>query len=114
LLVLGAGVFLFMRNKKRKLKHNEHRATTADAAPSLEEAKAKLELEAANSAAKMQAAVAERLAEQRQADLASLAALKLPASTTQKGELLTNEIRENTKKDPTVPAHVIQTWLREE
>jgi flagellar biosynthesis/type III secretory pathway M-ring protein FliF/YscJ len=45
--------------------------------------------------------------------MAALAALKLPAVTTKKSELLTKEIQDSTKKDPAVPAHVIQTWIHE-
>jgi RNase H-fold protein (predicted Holliday junction resolvase) len=45
--------------------------------------------------------------------MAALVALKLPTVTTKKAELLTREIRENTKKDSTVAAQVLQSWLHE-
>ena len=71
-------------------------------------------MEVANAAEKMEAALAERVAEQERADLAALAALKLPTVTTKKAELLTKEIREGTKKDSAVSAQVLQTWIHDD
>ena len=61
----------------------------------------------------MQTAIEGRKEEQRNADMAALAALKMPTVTTKKTEILTREIRENTKKDPNVSANILQTWLHE-
>ena len=114
LLLAGTGVFFFMRRgKKRQVKDAEKAHPKADLTKTVEDAKAKAELEAANAADQLEAALAERMAEQHKADMAALAALKLPTVTTKKSELLTKEIRESTKKDPSVSAHVIQTWLHE-
>jgi hypothetical protein len=59
----------------------------------------------------MQAALAERLAEQEAADVAALASFKLPAVTTRKSDLLVKELREAAKIDASGPAHVLQTWI---
>lgn len=116
LLILGAvaGIF-FLKRGKSKITATQTSAAlkSGDAAHALEEGKDKATIEAANVAEKMQAALAERAAEQQKADMAALAALKLPAVTTQKTDLLTKEIRETTKKDPNVSAHVLQTWLHD-
>jgi hypothetical protein len=73
----------------------------------------KFNAEAANAAEQVQAALAERVAEQHNADMAAIAALKMPTVSTKKTELLTKEIRDTTKKDSNVSAHVLQTWLHE-
>jgi flagellar biosynthesis/type III secretory pathway M-ring protein FliF/YscJ len=79
----------------------------------VEEAKHKAAIEAAHAAEEVEAALAEKMAEQHKQDMAAIAAIKLPTVTTKKSELLTKEIREGTKKDPSVSAHVIQTWIHE-
>jgi len=112
-LLVGAGAVLFLLKRRKKSTASAEQTTKADLAKTIEEAKAKAALEAANAAEQMEAALAERIAEQQKADMAALAALKMPTVTTQKGELLAKELRENTKKDPGVSAHVLQTWLRE-
>jgi flagellar M-ring protein FliF len=107
MLLFGGVVFMFFKSKsKAKI------AAKAVATPAIGEAKNNV-IVAANAAEEIEAAVAERQAEQQRSDLAALAALKLPTITTKKQELLTKEIRESTKKDPTVSSHVISTWIHE-
>jgi flagellar M-ring protein FliF len=115
LLLAAGGLVMFLRKKKKPVTVQTAPALTSktDLAASVEEAKAKMAIESANAAEQMQAALAERMAEQQKADMAAIAALKLPTVTTKKSELLTKEIREGTKKDPSVPAHVISNWLHE-
>lgn len=120
ILILGALVFLMMRSGSKKKNSGktvevaEHeKLTKADLMKAVEEAKAKAALEAAQQTQEMEEALAEQMAEQHKQDMAAIAALKLPASTSKKTELLTKEIRESTKKDPSVSAHVIQTWMHE-
>ena len=101
-LLLGTVALLFLRKRKK-----------ADPEPAIAKA---IEGGAAGSHAGELDATTElerRLAEQAKADLAALAALKLPTVATKKGDLLTKEIVENTKKDAAVPAHVLQAWLHE-
>jgi flagellar biosynthesis/type III secretory pathway M-ring protein FliF/YscJ len=66
----------------------------------------------ATNAEKMQAALAERAADQEAADLTALAGFKLPTITTRKSEILVRELRETAKKDASIPAQVLQTWIR--
>jgi flagellar M-ring protein FliF len=112
-LLLMIGVIAFMLLKKGKKKQDSKIVTKADMAKAIEAAKATAALEAANAAEQVQAALEERLAEQHSSDMAAIAALKMPSVTTKKTELLTKEIRETTKKDSNVSAHVLQGWLHE-
>lgn len=111
LVIAGAArLFLLRRGKPKITAENMAALNPGDPA---QRGKNKGTIEAANAAEQMEAALAERIAEQQNADLAALAALKLPAVSTKKAELLSKEIREATKKDPSVPAHVLQTWLHD-
>ena len=119
LLLVGAVVLLLMKGKKggadagKALAPEKEKVTRADLLKAVEEAKAKAAVEAAQQAEQVEAALAEKMAEQHKQDMAAIAALKLPTVATKKSELLTKEIREGTKKDPSVSAHVVQTWLHE-
>jgi len=115
LLLAVGGLFLFRGKKKAPVTVATTPALNkgADPVAAVEEAKAKMAIESANAAEQLEAALAERVAEQQKADMAAIAALKLPTVTTKKSELLAKEIREGTKKDPSVPAHVITNWLHE-
>jgi flagellar M-ring protein FliF len=112
-LLLMIGVVAFMLLKKGKKKQDSKAASKAEVTKAIEAAKAAAALEAATAAEQVQAALEERLAEQHTSDMAAIAALKMPSVTTKKTELLTKEIRETTKKDSNVSAHVIQGWLHE-
>jgi flagellar M-ring protein FliF len=107
-LLLAGGAFFFLRKKKPAVtaespKAIEGHPAAAGAAPPA----------AGGQADELQAVLAKRIADQERADMAALVALKLPTVTTKKAELLTREIRENTKKDSTVAAQVLQSWLHE-
>ena len=104
-LLLGGAALFLLRSKKPVAAPEIPRA--------LEQRPGANAIEAANPGEKLEAMLADRVAEQQRADMAALAALKLPTVTTKKSELLTKEIRESTKKDPEVSAHVLQTWLHE-
>ncbi|MDQ2841040.1 MAG: flagellar M-ring protein FliF [Acidobacteriota bacterium] len=112
-LIVMIAVFAFMMLKKGKKKAEPKTVTKADLTKAVEDAKANAALEAANAAEQVQAQLAERMEAQHNSDLAAIAALKLPTVTTKKTELLTKEIRETTKKDSNVSAHVLQGWLHE-
>jgi flagellar M-ring protein FliF len=119
LIVLGAGVLVFLKRRKKAPEAGSVANTAPAALKSsdpmkvLEDAKAKAALSSANMAEQMEAALAERIAEQEKADLATLASLKMPTVTTKKSELLSKELRDSTKKDPSISAHVLQTWLHD-
>ena len=59
----------------------------------------------------MQAAVAARAALQESANTSALAAFKIPVVTTRKSEILVKELRQTAKKDASVEAAVLQTWI---
>jgi flagellar M-ring protein FliF len=103
-VLLGIGAFILGKKKKRTVNVDSTQALGENSPAAIE---------AGVAGQKLEAALAQRTAEQEKADMAALAALKLPAVTTKKGELLTKEIRESIKKDSTVSAHVLQTWLHE-
>lgn len=103
LLLCGAGALLFLRKRKKPA-----------SAPAM--ARSITDGDKTGAIAGEMDATAEldkKIAEQTKADLAAIAALKLPTVATKKGDLLTKEIIDNTKKDASIPAHVLQTWLHE-
>ena len=63
--------------------------------------------------AQIEAQMAEREEEQRKADMAALASIKVPPVKTKKGEVLAKQIRETTKKDSMASANVLQAWIHE-
>ena len=105
-LILALGVF-FVRRTRTKAPGAVLVEEKAIGAASLTQA-----LPGATGTEKLKAALAERQAEQEAADLNLLAGLRLPPVTSRKTELLVTELRETTKKDPAVPAQVLQTWIR--
>jgi hypothetical protein len=103
LLLVGAGALMFFLKRKKPASDPVMAKSIAEggtAGANARELDAESELE-------------KKLAEQAKADLAAIASLKLPTIVTRKGELLSKEITDNTKKDASVPAHVLQTWLHE-
>ena len=70
-------------------------------------------LESPSLEAQLEAQMAEREEEQRKADLAALASIKVPPVKTKKAEVLAKQIRETTKKDSTSTANVLQAWIHE-
>jgi flagellar M-ring protein FliF len=99
-LVLVGGV-LFLRKK---------RASTVDGTAQ-EAAPVVPSVNSATSAESMQAALAARAALQASADTSALAAFKIPVVTTRKSEILVKELRQTAKKDASVEAAVLQTWI---
>jgi len=66
---------------------------------------------APGSADSVQAALAARSAAQESANTNALAAFKVPIVTTRKSEILVKELRQTAKKDASVEAAVLQTWI---
>lgn len=108
LLILAGVVFLITKSGAKKAA-----VELADSPAALPVVAEKRAVEAANAEAQLQAQLAEREEEQRQADLAALASIKVPPVKTKKGEVLAKQIRENTKKDSTAAANVLQAWIHE-
>lgn len=112
LVLIGAGAFMMFGKAKPNALTAASSAKSATNVHALENG-SKATLAAPDVGEELQAALAQRAAEQHKADIATLAALKLPTITTKKQELLAKEIRESTKKDPAISSHVLTTWLHE-
>lgn len=69
--------------------------------------------ESAKAQAQLEAQMADREEEQRRADLAALASIKVPPVTTKKAEVLAKQIRETTKKDSNASAQILQSWIHD-
>lgn len=105
LVLLGVGAMMFLRKGKK-----------TDKTPSMTKAIPEhIDLDSVNlDDLDPNSELAKRIAEQKKADLAAVASLKAASISTRKTELLTQEVINTAKKDPSVSAHVLQTWLHEE
>jgi flagellar biosynthesis/type III secretory pathway M-ring protein FliF/YscJ len=107
LLLVGLAVFLLKTRKKKRI-------TAETATPGIEG-------DAAHGAAAKQIPAPDSVeAQKTEADAAALAelqarevlgAIKLPDSTTKKGEVLKRHIREEIRKSPEAITHILRTWL---
>lgn len=98
-------VFLLMRGRrKRRLKIQ----ASARALPAGEQAAG------GDGEARMQEKLAEHTAAKAKLEAEALQALKLPAATTKKTEVLVKHLTEEAKRDPATMAQLIRTWLHEE
>jgi flagellar M-ring protein FliF len=107
-LLLAGAIFMFTRKSGSKKAHvdmsEEHKALPG----STEEV-----MQAADAQAELEAQMAEREEEQRKADLAALASIKVPIVKTKKAEVLAKQIRETTKKDSAGSANILQAWIHD-
>jgi flagellar M-ring protein FliF len=108
LLVAGV-VFMFTRKSGSKKAHVELDEDQR-ALPGSAEAHA---AEGSDAQSQIEAQMAEREEEQRKADLAALASIKVPPVKTKKAEVLARQIRETTKKDSSASANVLQSWIHD-
>ena len=108
LLVVGV-VFLL----KRKSGAKNASAEVSDTQKALHGSAEAHALEAADAQAQIEAQMAERDEEQRKADLAALASIRVPPVKTKKGEVLAKQIRETTKKDSAATANILQAWIHD-
>jgi len=108
-LLLIGGVIFFMMKKGGKKKVSAEVGAT----PSLPGAGEKPAIPGPTLEAQIEAQMAEREEEQRQADIAALASIKVPPVKTKKAEVLVKQIRETSKKDSTASANVLQSWIHE-
>jgi len=100
------GGFMLLRKKKAS-PVTESVAGTAAVAPS----PVAPAVSPGTSPESMQAALAARAALQESANTNALAAFKVPVVTTRKSEILVKELRQTAKKDASVEAAVLQTWI---
>jgi flagellar M-ring protein FliF len=106
LMALVVGFMVILRRTKKK---------KAELTPALEAGKPR---QIGPTPAEVERQIEDRLAEQSaehaRKEVEALMALKLPAQTTKKTEVLTKHIAAEARKDPTSMAHVIRTWLNGE
>jgi flagellar M-ring protein FliF len=108
LVLLAAVVFLLIKMKGSKKASPE--VSPEKTLPTSPETRA---LQESEIEARIEAQMAERDEEQRKADLAALASIKVPPVKTKKAEVLAKQIRENTKKDSMASAQLLQSWIHE-
>ena len=107
LAFLGGAVWMMTRKKKSK-------GGAVEAAAALPQGgEAQKAIAGANAEKQIEDQMAEHAALQEKADLAALASIKVPQVRTKKAEVLAKQLREGAKKDPSVPAHVLQNWIHE-
>ena len=108
-LVLIIGIaFLVIRSLIKKPS-----AGTAEMTKQLPSATASPVIPSGNATDLFAAQMAERAVEQQRADIAALAAIKIPLVKTKKTELLAKQVRDVTQKDPVPASQVLQNWIHE-
>ena len=110
ILLLVVGVLFLLKRKSGAKSASADLSETQKALHGSAEAHA---LEAADAQAQIEAQMADREEEQRKADLAALASIKVPPVKTKKGEVLAKQIRETTKKDSAATANILQAWIHD-
>jgi flagellar M-ring protein FliF len=109
-IAIAFGVWAIMRSRKRAAKLRAE----AEIAKALPQQKAVAgQLESASMDQQLEAKMAERAVEQEKADMAALAAIKVPPIKTKKAEVLAKQLKENAKKDPSSSAHILQAWIHD-
>ena len=112
-LVIVIGVIAIVRSRKRAAAKARAEAEMANRALASGKPALPVGGGAASMEQQLEARMAERAVEQEQADLAALAAIKVPPVKTKKAEVLSKQLRENAKKDPTSSAHILQAWIHD-
>jgi flagellar M-ring protein FliF len=121
ILLAVAVAMAFLRKRRSKTKPAPPQVdgdpaleAAPDAAGTVAPGGAVAELTAGDDAAReLAAGMAEHAAAQARLDAETLRSIKLPKVTTKKTEVLVKQVRDNVKADASVPAHVLQTWIRE-
>ncbi|MEP7353492.1 MAG: flagellar basal-body MS-ring/collar protein FliF [Acidobacteriota bacterium] len=106
LLILVGGAWWFLKGRKKGKV-----AITGQLAAGGKRDAGSLSADAERS---MEARLAEQVAEQDRKDAEAILALKIPAPSTKKTDVLTKHISGEIKKDPTAMAHVVRSWLNGE
>jgi flagellar M-ring protein FliF len=101
LLAIGVAVFLWMRGGKRRVK--------AEAAPAI--ASAETAAITASLDEQIQARLAEQAELEHRMEQEALSSIKMPKVTTKKAEVLLKQVREQGKKDGSLGAHVLRSWI---
>jgi len=113
LLVLGIGVFLFGR--KRRKNHAPSAASAPATLPSSGVHPSSPALAAPGQVEnQIESQLAERDALQAKMDAQALSSLKLAPVITKKAEVFAKHLREKIAKEPDVSVQILRTWIREE
>jgi len=108
-LLIVSGLFMFFKRKKKKKRLTAETETEAIEGKAHAAGGAKQIPPAEAADPEKKAAEEAALAEQQAREV--LGSIKLPDTTTKKGEVLKRHIREEIKKSPEAIAHVLRTWL---
>ncbi len=111
-MLVGAGVLLFLRWRRKRRKKVETMGALPGA-PGAAGALAPGENPADAARRELESRMAEREQVQAQAEAEALLSLKLPAVTTKKADVLVKHIGEAVTKDPIASAQILRTWLAE-
>ncbi|MCC7498229.1 MAG: flagellar M-ring protein FliF [Bryobacterales bacterium] len=112
LLLLAAFALLLKRPSKKKAARGAKAGLAGKGA--LRSGDEQAELPAAPDVKQqLEAKLAEQAAKREMAELEAVAALKLPAPTTKKSEVLARHLSEEAKKDPEMMAQILRTWLND-
>ncbi|MEI9973589.1 MAG: flagellar basal-body MS-ring/collar protein FliF [Ignavibacteriota bacterium] len=110
-IVLAIGIYALLRSRRRTAQTHAEAEVPNKALPSGKGPSTEIGSNAIE--AQLEARMAERAAEQEKADLAALAAIKVPPVKTKKAEVLAKQLKENAKKDPSSSAHILQAWIHD-
>jgi flagellar M-ring protein FliF len=105
-LILVVGVLMLKRKRPKTAP-----VTSEGARPAVPPGPAAPILPPAENATTLQDVLAARALEQASADKAALAGFKVPIVTSRKSDVLVKELRQTAKKDASVEAAVLQTWI---
>jgi len=108
LLLTGLTAFLYLKSRKKKKK------IAAEAAAALNARKTPALITQEELEKQFEAKMSEHAALQAKQQAEELMKLKVPEVSTKKTDVLTKHIAEETKKDPTVMAQVVRSWLNGE
>jgi flagellar M-ring protein FliF len=107
-VVLSLVVVLMVRRSRKKSSQGD-----AEMVKQLPGASASEAQSPPSAAEQLEAQLAQREEEQRNADMAALASIKIPIVKTKKAEVLVKQLRDGTEKDPSVAGQILQTWIHE-
>lgn len=102
-LIIGLALFFLVRRRKHST-----RATTSAALASADAAAISASLDE-----QIEARLAEQAQLEQKMELEALSSIKLPKVTTKKTEVILKQVKDLSKKDASVGAHVLRSWVGE-
>jgi flagellar M-ring protein FliF len=111
LLLMVVGIFFFLRRRAKKGKRVKKVVTYESGAPELEAPEEAPPVDSILDKAQREVALQKAARKKEEDDI--LKALRLPQSTTKKGEVLAKHLADEQKKSPNVLSQVVRTWMNE-